>query len=189
MGNPTRSMPVSADDIISAQKKVEELLVVSPPTDEQLMLTTACCCTMCSFFIEFPACCSVNYISECFICSGEGAGQCLTCLGEDKQATKAWETCIGVTRCCDMIGGDFICCEEGAVMIGYCCMRGAMKGWCGFSNLKSCLVIEQEMCCDYRCQLPPGDKVPFGISICGVKLMGAPGGSCKGGAGGVAPVS
>merc|ERR1712146_336967 len=167
----TRSMPVSADDIIAAQKKVTDLLVVNPPAEDKLMLTTACCCTMCSIFAEWPACCSVNTNGECFICSGDMGLSCLTCLGEDKQATKAWETCIGVTRCCDMIGGDFICCEEGAVMIGYCCMRGAMQGWCGFSNIKSCLIIEQELCIDCRCQIPPGDKVPFGISCCGAKLM------------------
>merc|ERR1712224_585301 len=92
----TRSMPVTAADIIDAQKKVTDLLVVNPPADDKLMLTTACCCTMCSIFAEWPACCSVNTNAECFICSGDVGVSCLTCLGEDKQATKAWETCIGV---------------------------------------------------------------------------------------------
>merc|ERR1711990_748594 len=78
----TRSMPVSADDIIAAQKKVTDLLAVNVPADDKLMLTTACCCTMCSIFAEWPACCSVNTNRECFICSGDVGCSCLTCLGE-----------------------------------------------------------------------------------------------------------
>ena len=89
-------------------------------------------------------------------------------------------------RCCDMMEeGNFVCCEEGTAAVAYCCCRGAAKCWCGYETpMKKIFCIDQAFCCDQRCQLPPGDIVPYGCAICGVKLAGNPGGSCKAAGGG-----
>merc|ERR1712216_35857 len=179
------AMPeITEETFKNANEGIKVLVQADPPQDKDLKWTTACICCNLSWWLDFPSCCSVNSLCECLLCDGQSSCQCLTCIDQKlKRATKAWETLIVYARCCDMMEeGNFTLCEEGAVAVQYCCVRGAAKFFCGFSHIKFCYSIQQEICCDFRCQLPPGPKVPFGVACCGFKLAGNPGGSCGGAA-------
>merc|ERR1711924_160741 len=95
---------------------------------------------------------------------------------------------LAVGQCCDDTGGEgsTVLYNMGVSAVYLFCIKGAAKEGCRCDDtVKYALISKsQSLCCDYRCALPPSEEagVAFGISCCGIKLAGSPGGSCKEGA-------
>jgi len=183
----TTRKTLTAEEFKAAQKGINDLVVINYPdansTEGYFTICQGFIC-MWSVYYDMPSCCSMNDECTCLCCQGGRGMECFTCIAEEsRKPTKSCETCIGVGRCCDMTdmeGGGFICCEESAVVIAYCCTRGAGKGKCIpglFPEIIS--AVTQDLCCDYRCQIPPGKPEngrecihPLGVSCCGSVLYG-----------------
>jgi len=153
---------------------------IDTPDEGLLKATTHCCCCMQSFFVEMPACLGANGEGSCIWCGNAGSFGCCQCTDEHKACGQE----LALFQCCDYRKpGESVIYNVGATMISLFCMKGASKAGCKCDDSVKYAIISkwQSLCCDYRCALPPSDEagVAFGVSCCGIKLAGAPGGSCK----------
>merc|ERR1711988_1523569 len=179
MGTHTKNMAEAA----KLAEDIKSMIKVDLPQGNQLQYGTKCCCCIQSFFIEYPQCCGVMSKGTCLCTKGTTAFQCMQFV-DDAKAIKAE---MGYSRCIDGRAEDGMICSEAAQQMICCwCIKGAMENMmvcplCGCEEKaepgwKPIFCMSQEMCCDYRCALPPGEEtVPFGIACCGFGITGDPG--------------
>lgn len=136
---------------------------------EDLKNTTHCCCLAQSFLCDYPKCCGVQMMQQCFCCSNAAGLQCMQ-LNDD---TKVFEHSQSEKKCLDNRGDSLICTESASDIVFCCCIKGATKGWCGTDDFDPVFTQGNILCIDTRCALPPTpETVPMGIACCGVEIWG-----------------
>merc|ERR1712028_110414 len=91
-----------------------------------------------SFFIDFPACCGVQYDNQCFCCTEAQSTKCL----QIEEGTKAWDAAIAQNKCFDYTSGDMVVHESACQAIECCCITGVRKAWCGIKDFKPIFSIK-----------------------------------------------
>merc|ERR1712216_1105639 len=148
----------------------DDIVKVDIPDEGKLQYTTQCCCVMYSYFLEMPACLSINEQVGCLCQEGSAGFGCCQCTDD----TKACSSGVSGQQCCDSIGGrqQMILLESGAAFVQLFCTKGAMKSKMD-CTCRPIFSKQQSLCCDSRCACPPTeDTVPFGISCCGFMITG-----------------
>lgn len=135
-----------------------------------------CCCYSESIYYAYPDCCGLQ--SGGAMCCGRGASS-IKCM-QTQDEYKAMSQEIKAGRCLDYTEGNEPCgggvfTESAQQLVACCCVVGSAEDECycsckegTFPGAGTCLCSGQNCCFQVDCQLPPGDKVPFGIGCCGV---------------------
>merc|ERR1711865_403000 len=174
---PAQVAAPSGEKFSIAKLNISDSVQIEFADEGALKLSTQCYCCVQSFFIDYPACCGIQYDNQCYCCTEAQSSKCM----QIEESTKAWDTGVSEARCIDYTGGDMVLHEAACQSIKCCCITGIKKSWCGVKDLKPLFCKGNQLCIDQRCALPPtADTVPAGISICGMKLWGEGAGSCKG---------
>merc|ERR1712028_155007 len=101
---PAQVAAPSGEKFSIAKLNISDSVQIEFADEGALKLSTQCYCCVQSFFIDYPACCGIQYDNQCYCCTEAQSSKCL----QIEEGTKAWDAAIAQNKCFDYTSGDMV---------------------------------------------------------------------------------